>query len=89
MLKILQARFQQYVNRELPDIQAGFRKGRGTRSKWAYCMMPTTCMIKYEEAAWSILLRKIWRPAGKVSAVDGVGDQGNVTTYRLSICPSL
>ena len=31
MLKILQARFQQYVNHELPDVQAGFRKGRGTR----------------------------------------------------------
>ena len=30
MLKILQARFQQYVNSELPDVQAGFRKGRGT-----------------------------------------------------------
>ena len=35
MLKILQARFQQYVNRELPDIQAGFRKGRGTRDQIA------------------------------------------------------
>ena len=35
MLKILQARLQQYVNRELPDIQAGFRKGRGTRDKIA------------------------------------------------------
>ena len=31
MLRILQARLQQYVNRELPDVQAGFRKGRGTR----------------------------------------------------------
>ena len=31
MLKILQARLQQYVNRELPDVQAGFRKGRETR----------------------------------------------------------
>ena len=31
MLKILQARLQQYVNHELPDFQAGFRKGRGTR----------------------------------------------------------
>ena len=31
MLKILQARLQQYVNWELPDVQAGFRKGRGTR----------------------------------------------------------
>ena len=33
MFKILQARLQQYVNREFPDVQAGFRKGRGTRDK--------------------------------------------------------
>ena len=33
MLKILQARLQQYVNRELPDVQAGFRKGKGTRDQ--------------------------------------------------------
>ena len=37
MLKILQARLQQYVNRELPDVQAGSRKGRGTRDQ-----MPTS-----------------------------------------------
>ena len=35
MLKILLARLQQYVNRELPDVQAGFRKGRGTRDQIA------------------------------------------------------
>ena len=35
MLKILQARLQQYVNRELPDVQAGFRKGRGARDQIA------------------------------------------------------
>ena len=35
MLKILQARLQQYVNHELPDVQAGFRKSRGTRDKIA------------------------------------------------------
>ena len=35
MLKILQARFQQYVNRELPDVQARFRKGRGTKDQIA------------------------------------------------------
>ena len=35
MLKVLQARLQQYVNRELPDVQAGFRKGRGTRDQIA------------------------------------------------------
>ena len=40
MLKIHQARLQQYVNRELPDIQAGFRKGRGTRDQIA-----NTCWI--------------------------------------------
>ena len=40
MLKILQARLQQYVNHELPDIQAGFRKGRGTRDQTA-----TICWI--------------------------------------------
>ena len=35
MLKILQARLQQYVNRELPDVKASFRKGRGTRDEIA------------------------------------------------------
>ena len=40
MLKILQARLQQYVNCELPDVQAGFRKGRGTRDQIA-----TICWI--------------------------------------------
>ena len=40
MLKILQARLQQYLNRELPDVQAGFRKGRGTRNQIA-----KTCWI--------------------------------------------
>ena len=35
MLKILQVRLQQYVNRDLPDVQAGFRKGRGTRDQIA------------------------------------------------------
>ena len=35
MLKILQARLQQYMNRELPDVQDGFRKGRGTRDQIA------------------------------------------------------
>ena len=41
-LKILQARLQQYVNRELPDVQAGFRKGRGTRDQIA-----NICWILY------------------------------------------
>ena len=40
MLKILQARLQQYMNHELPDVQAGFRKGRGTREQ-----IPNICWI--------------------------------------------
>ena len=40
MLKILQARLQQYMNHELPDVQAGFRKGRGTKDQFA-----NTCWI--------------------------------------------
>ena len=42
MLKILQARLQQYVNHEFPDVQAGFRKGRGTRDQIAN----NRCIIK-------------------------------------------
>ena len=39
MVKILQARLQQYVNQELPDVQAGFRKGRGTRDQIANILL--------------------------------------------------
>ena len=51
MLKILQARLQQYVNRELPDVQVGFRKGRGPRDRIA-----NTCwiMVKAREFQKSI-----------------------------------
>ena len=47
MLKILQARPQQYVNRELPDVQAGFRKSRGTRDQIANICW----IIKKEESS--------------------------------------
>ena len=61
MLKLLQARLQQYVNRELPDVQAGFRKGRGTRDQIAnirWIMEKTTefqkniyfCFMDYAKA---------------------------------------
>ena len=61
MLKILQARLQQYVNRELPDVQAGFRKGRRTRDQIANirCIMEKArefqkniyfCFIDYTKA---------------------------------------
>ena len=38
MLKILQARFQQYMNSEIPDVQPGFRKGRRTRDQWQHSL---------------------------------------------------
>ena len=59
MLKILQARIQQYVNQELPDVQAGFRKGRGTRDQIAniHCIIEKArefqkkiCFIDYAKA---------------------------------------
>ena len=63
MLKILQARLQQYMNRELPDVQSGFRKGRGTRDQIAnirWIIEKTRefqkniyfCFIDYAKAFW-------------------------------------
>ena len=49
MFKILQARFQQYVNRELPDVQAGFRKGRGTRDQIANIHWITEKVIEFQK----------------------------------------
>ena len=68
MLKILQARLQQYVNCELPDVQAGFRKGRGTRDQIAnICWIIKKvrefqkniyfCFIDYVTTNWEILKR--------------------------------
>ena len=49
MLTILQARLQQYVNRELPDVQAGFRKGRGTRDQKANILWITEKASKFQK----------------------------------------
>ena len=49
MLKILQARLQQYVNHELPDVQAGFRKGRGTRDRIANIRWITKKAREFQE----------------------------------------
>ena len=72
MLKILQARFQQYVNRELPDVQAGFRKGRGTRDQIAnICWIMEKarefqkniyfCFIDYAKAFDCVDHNKLWK----------------------------
>ena len=77
MLKILQARLQQYVNHELPDVQAGFRKGRGTRDQIANIRWITEkarefqkniyfCFIDYAKALtmWITTNWKILREVG-------------------------
>src|SRR5574337_312177 len=72
MLKILQARLQQYVNRELPDVQAGFRKGRGSRDQIAnihWIMEKASefqkniyfCSIDYAKALDCVDHNKLWQ----------------------------
>ena len=72
MLKILQARLQQYMNHELPDVQAGFQKGRGTRDQIANICWITKkarefqkniyfCFIDYAKAIDSVDHSKLWK----------------------------
>ena len=72
MLKILQDRLQQYVNHELPDVQAGFRKGRGTRDQIAnirwiiekvreFQKNVYVCFIDYAKAFDSVDHNKLWK----------------------------
>ena len=72
MLKILQARFQQYMNQELPDVQAEFRKGRGTRDQIAnihwiiekareFQKNIYFCFIDYEKPFVCVDHNKLWK----------------------------
>ena len=72
MLKILQAKLQQYVKRELPDLQAGFRKGRGTRDQIAnihwiiekgreFQKNIYFCFIDYAKAFDCVVYNKLWK----------------------------
>ena len=72
MLKIIQARLQQYMNRELPDVQAGFRKGRGTRDQIAnirWIMEKArefqkniyVCFIDYAKTFDCVDHKKLWK----------------------------
>ena len=58
ILKILQVRLQQYVNRELPDVQAGFRKGRGTRDQIANILWIIEKARSFRRTSISALLTK-------------------------------
>ena len=77
MLNILQAGLQQYVNHELPDVQAGFRKGRGTRDQIATIHWITekarefqkniySCFIDYAKAFDSVDHNKLWKILKKI-----------------------
>ena len=70
MLKILQARLQQYMNQELPDVQAGFREGRGTRDQLANIrwivekareFQKNICFIDYAKAFDCVDHNKLWQ----------------------------
>ena len=82
MLKILQAKLQQYMNQELPDVQAGFRKGRGTRDQIANISWIIEkarkfqkniyfCFIDYAKAFDNVNHNKLWKI---------LQDMGNQTT---------
>ena len=82
MLKILQARLQQYVNQEIPDVQAGFRKGTGTRDQIANICWITKktrefqkniyfCFIDYSKAFGCVDHNKLW----KILKEMGIPDQ--------------
>ena len=81
MLKILQARLQQYVNHELPDVQAGFRKGRGTRDQTANIRWIIEkarefqkniyfCFIYYTKAFDCVNHNKLWKILKKMRIPD-------------------
>ena len=79
MLKILQARLQQYSNRELPDVQAGFRKGRGTRDqianifwiiKKAREFQKNFCFIDYAKPFDCVDHNKLWKILKKMGIPD-------------------
>ena len=76
MLKILQARLQQYVNRELPDVQAGFRKGRGTRDQIANILwiMEKHLFLLYRlcQSLWLWDHNKLWKILKEMGIPDHV-----------------
>ena len=83
MLKILQGRLQQYVNRELPDVQGGFRKGRGTRYQignihWIiekageFQKNIYFCFIDYAKAFDCVHHKKLWKILREIGITDNL-----------------
>ena len=91
MLKILQTRLQQYMNRELPAVQAGFRKGRGTRNQtenicWiiekARELQKNICFIDYAKAFDCVDHNKLWE------ILQEIGIPEHLTCLEKSVCRS-
>ena len=91
MLKILQARLQQYVNSELPDVQTGFRKGRGTRDQIAnICWIIEKarefqkyiyfCFNDYAKAFGCVDHNKLWK------ILKEMGIPGHLTCILRNLC---
>ena len=80
MLKILHARLQHYANQELPDVQAGFRKGRGTRDQIAHIrwiiekamefQKKSTCFTDYAKAFDCVVHDKLWKALKEMGIPD-------------------
>ena len=90
MLKILKARLQQYVNHELPDVQAGFRKGRETRDQIAkihwiikkareFQKNIYFCFIDYDAAIDCVSHNKLWK------IVKGIGIPDHLTCLLINL----
>ena len=88
MIKILQGRFQQYMNCELPDVQTGFRKGRGTRDQMAdirWIMVKARefqkniyfCLINYAKAFDHVDHNKLWK------ILKEMGIPGHLTSWEI------
>ena len=92
MLKILQARLQQYINHELPDVQAGFRKGRGTRDQivnicccesWTIKKAECRRIDAFELRCWRRLLSPL--DCKEIQPVHSKGDQSWVFIGRTDV----
>ena len=93
MLKILQAELQQYMNQELPDVQVGFRKGRGTRDQIANINWIITkarefrkniyfCFTDYAKAFDCVDHNKLWKILKKMEILDNLSPEKLVCRSR-------
>ena len=88
MLKILQARLKRYVNHGLPDVQAGFRKGRGTRDQMANICWIIKKARGFQKTFTSALLTMKWQPTPVFLTGESQG-QGSLVGFHLWGCTQL